>query len=234
MLSLGRAVQEAIWDSEPRAPPPTADELKLALEAGITIHPNAVAPFRKDWIYKRPLPFPKRGSPARQPNVIVFFFESWSAEVLGPYNPRWTRVTPNLNEFAKHAMRVDDYVNHTIPTVTGLRGPTLFDVSWGLAYTPWHQVEKPVVGQVLCLPKLLADAGYESIYLNHGEATKTHFDSQAIDWGFTHAYFINDVLGALLQGREARSPRRGSLEDEQMMRATIAFLEQRFRQSAQR
>ena len=205
----------------------TPEELKLALTAGITIHPDAPAPFRKDWIYQRPLPFPSRGQHARPLNVIVFFFESWSTEVLGPYNPRWAAVTPHLAEFAEEAMRVDDYVNHAIPTVTGLRGQ-LCSMFPSLAYTPWHEKEKPSVGEVLCLPKILEDEGYDSIYLNHGAASATHFDSQTIDWGFGRSYFRPGVLGELLHGEPPQSenpPHESS--DEQMMRATIALLKQR-------
>jgi hypothetical protein len=225
ILSLCLAVREAIADMEPRVGVPNAAELQAAVAAGLTIHPQAAAPFRKDWIYKRALPFPKRDNNSPRPNVVVFFFESWSAEVLGPYNPRWTSVTPNLNDFAEHAMRVDDYVNHAIPTVTGLRGQ-LCSMFPSLAYTPWNQPEKPDVGRVYCLPKLLGDAGYQSVYLNHGAGFKTHFDSQVVDWGFERSYFINGVLGDLLKG-EAPGHEGVEASDEQMMRATIALLERK-------
>jgi lipoteichoic acid synthase len=229
VFSLYCAVREAVTDTQPRVGPPNADELRVALRAGLTIHPEAAAPFRKDWIYKRALPFPKRDNSPSRPNVIVFFFESWSAEVLGPYNPRWTDVTPNLNDFAQHAMRVDDYINHAIPTVTGLRGQ-LCSMFPSLAYTPWNQPEKPDVGRVLCLPKLLGDAGYESVYLNHGAGYKTHFDSQVVDWGFEHAYFLKQVLGDLLKN-EAPGHLGEEVSDEQMIRATIAFLDRKSAQS---
>lgn len=205
----------------------TPEELKLALTAGISIHPDAPAPFRKAWIYRRPLPFPMRSQHARPLNVVVFFFESWSTEVLGPYNPRWQAVTPHLAEFAKGAMRVDDYMNHAIPTVTGLRGQ-LCSMFPSLAYTPWHAKEKPSVGEVLCLPKILEAEGYDSIYLNHGAASATHFDAQTIDWGFGQSYFQPRVLGELLHGEQPQSenpPHESS--DDQMMRATIELLKQR-------
>ena len=223
VLSLARATREAIWDGELNASAPNAEELRLALDAGLYIDPSAVAPFRKDWIYERPLPFARREPAPQHPNLIVLFFESWSAEVLGPYNPRWRELTPNLNDFARDALRVDDYVNHAIPTVTGLRGQ-LCSMFPGLAYTPWRDVQKPVVSQVLCLPTLLEQAGYESMYLNHGPAHATHFDSQAIDWGFERAYFVDGVVGDLLKG-EKPEYKGVDATDEQVMRATIALLE---------
>jgi phosphoglycerol transferase MdoB-like AlkP superfamily enzyme len=227
VLSLALALRESMLDGETPEHALTPDELKLALTAGITIHPNAPAPFRKDWIYQRPLVFPKKGRHARPLNVIVFFFESWSTEVLGPYNPRWKAVTPHLADFAKEAMRVDDYVNHTIPTVTGLRGQ-LCSMFPSLAYTPWHDPEKPSVGEVLCLPKILEGEGYDSIYLNHGSAHATHFDSQTIDWGFGRSYFRPAVLGELLHGEPAKSENpKHETSDDQMMRATIELLKQR-------
>jgi phosphoglycerol transferase MdoB-like AlkP superfamily enzyme len=227
MLSLARAISESFSDNE-ASRAPSDEQIAAAKQAGISIAPKSGTPFRKDWIYRKALPFAKRAGASAKPNVIVFFLESLSAEVLGPYNPQLRGVTPHFDDFAPHAMRVDDYVNHTIPTVTGLRGQ-LCSMFPGFSYSPWRAAEKPHVGRVLCLPKLLRDFGYDAIYLNHGAAGETHFDAQTIDWGFQRAYFDHGVLDDLLKGETAENGSQAS--DQQMMRATIEFLERRRKQA---
>lgn len=78
--------------------------------------------FQKEWVYKDQLPFANISKAGRRPNVILIFTEGTSARLLGCYNDKYTSLTPNIDAFAKQAMQVTNYYNHTAATFRGTLG----------------------------------------------------------------------------------------------------------------
>jgi hypothetical protein len=223
-LALGRSLIDA-RRSEPEAPTPTAAQVAAAAKFGIEVRPDAFVPFMKDHLYKTPLPYPRRPAATLRPNVVAFFLESLSADLLGPYNPAHAAMTPNFVDFANAGTRIDDYVNHTTPTVTSLRGQ-LCSTYPRLAWTPWFEAKsKPKTARILCLSHVLRESAYESVYLSHAAANDTYLESQFIDFGFNDSYFRDRVLTELVPGEAPQ--RDGQPGDDQMLRATVRFLKAR-------
>ncbi len=171
-------------------------------------------------IYDTPMPWPRRvGAPTRRPNVIVFFVESLSARMVGAYGLRSYSVTPHLDRFAKRAMRVTGYVNHTTPTVPGLFGQLCS------IYPPWvaEMTGVQAQGPWRCLPRLMAEQGYYTAYLTHSSPKYAHIGELTKAWGFQDRFFVRRLQTQYLGG-EAPVLGLGGLSDHQVMRALVGYL----------
>lgn len=201
--------------------PPSAAQLEEAHSFGLQLAPGQSLPLRKETIYSKPLPFAKTQE-LQTPNLIILFVESLSAELVGAYGNGLLDITPNVDQFAKQAMRVDNYVNHTYPTSIGLRGQLCSNYP-GFTHTQWIKSQKKLGAvQLLCLPHLLKPRGYESVYLTHGTASHVSTKEQFLDFGFDTFYFGNEVRRLL-----GKSARKGELHDRRMFAALRVVLERR-------
>ncbi len=174
----------------------------------------------RERVFAAPMPWPRRdGAPDKRPNIIVFFIESLSARMVGAYGMRGYSVTPHLDRFAKSAMRVTGYVNHTTPTVPGLFGQLCS------LYPPWEAEMEGVKGKGSwqCLPRLLAEKGYYTAYLTHSSPHYAHIGELAKAWGFQDRFFTRRLRMQYLKG-EAPVLGLGGLSDHQVMRALVGFL----------
>lgn len=78
--------------------------------------------FYKNWVYKNNLPYASITAKESKPNVIVIFTEGTSARLLDCYGGQYEELTPNIDDFARHSMKVDNYYNHTSATFRGTLG----------------------------------------------------------------------------------------------------------------
>lgn len=201
------------------------ESAQAALRFGVEVNPEARYPFVKEWYYKTPLPFAANAKTAK-PNVIVLFVESLSARIIDPYTTDFKGITPNIGEFSRDALLVEDYYNHATPTIVGLRGqlcsslPRLLQADWVNAKFALKS------SRARCLPEIMAGRGYETVYLGYSHPNETFFEPQMAELGFKTRYFFKDLLEKFkVKGEPARN-RQGN-GDAQMMEALTRFLEER-------
>ena len=130
---------------------------------------KAAYAFEKDTVYDAPeLELSSNGLAYPHPNVIVILTEGTSARLLGCYGGKFDGLTPNFDDFARHAMQVENYFNHTAATFRGTHGqfascyPKRGGQNWkkGISSHPVYQT----------LPKVLATYGYETYFISpHAE-----------------------------------------------------------------
>ncbi len=196
-----------------------AEQHRLA-EFGISYASKSKYPLIKDFIYKSALPFGHRDkniAPNSRLNVIVFFSEGLSARTIQPYNDQYPGLTPNIADFSRSAMRVDNYYNHTFATYRGLLGQlcSIFPVYAGgeiNAGTTYY-----------CLPDLLNEEGYRTYFLFSQEKETTKLDEVLAKSNIQHIYGEEDLQKLYLNGESEN--RSSALSDQQFLRAVIAHLQ---------
>ena len=200
-----------------RVTPPTATQLAVAAKYGLQLDPAAAFPLVHPRIYRQPFAHPSATTAPAKANVIVIFAESLSSHLLESYGGQHRGLTPNLSAMAARSLQVDDWFNHVTPTVTGLRGQ-LCGLWPRLSYTPWHDAtQKLRTAKVFCLPHLLAEQGWHTMYWSHSRPHDTYIKAQAIDWGFQELYFHGELSQRMLG--ETVNSRQYGVTDRQMMRA---------------
>ena len=171
----------------------TKDEKKLAEDYGFFIHYGKTYPLIKNFVYASLLPFPKTKD-VKKPNIIVFFVESLSAGMVNPYNPTYTDLTPNINNFADKSMVVKNYFNHTYPTIPGLQG------QMASFYPPFNWYDWDITSDEIKLNKLLSivnvldKRGYRTVYLTHSSEFDTFLKPHILALGFGKTYFEEDKI----------------------------------------
>lgn len=194
----------------------TETEISRALDFGFAISPNSHFPLQKtDW---------KLEVLADQPNIIVLFVESLSAEFVGAYGGKYANLTPNIDRFLSHNLKITNYYNHAFPTVTGLKGqlcstyPAYTHSEWANAISELKQAN------MRCLPHHLSNAGYETLFLGYSHPGYTFFEEQMKATGFAKTLFWKTLSDSLLDGKAPSLSRHG-LGDDQMLMALGNYLE---------
>lgn len=202
----------------------TVADRQLARSYGLHIDSGALTPLRRPPAPPEGLPFPRVGV-VRDPNVIVLFVESLSANLLEPYGIGRPGLTPNIAEMARHSMRVDRYFNHTFPTIRGVRGqlcstfPAYITEDWEAAGGKLN------ASRMRCLPHVLREAGYDTVYLSYARKRELYLGSQFLDLGFGDLHFRESIMEGLLPD-ESLGP-SGQPSDRQMFRALVRHLDRR-------
>ena len=229
VLSLGRALGELVQlpgvaraagqeesDDANAGEEFLESQLVDAERHGIALHSERRLPFVKQRIYEKPLPFTRKAEVER-PNLVLLMVESLSAAMLSPYGAR-ADVTPNIGRFAQGALRVDDYLNHTAPTVTGLRGQLCSSYP-AVGHGRWDSEQKPETGRNLCMAHVLREAGYDTVYLTHAPKDEYFMHEQVRELGFARGFYSRDVLDDLLGGERARGLHGNQPDDVQVFSA---------------
>jgi phosphoglycerol transferase MdoB-like AlkP superfamily enzyme len=200
--------------------PVTQAEQRSLAKFGISYARKSKYPLIKDFIYKSALPFrheDKNKVPNSRLNVIVFFSEGLSARIIQPYNNQYPGLTPNIADFSRSAMRVDNYYNHTFATYRGLLGQlcSIFPVYAGgeiNAGTTYY-----------CLADLLNEEGYQTYFLFSQEKETTKLDEVLAKSNIQHIYGQEDLQKLYLNGESEN--RSSALSDQQFLQAVIAHLQ---------
>lgn len=178
-------------------------------------------PFEKDWIYNNNYDLTPKEGTTDVPNVILIFTEGTSARMIECYGGRYPGLTPNIDSFAKHCMRVDNYFNHTAPTFQGTLGQLtscftsgLWQYDKGLLATRTYQT----------LPRLLNE-NYDTTFL-HPHKTDDPYTSLLQVCGFQEIY-TRDTMPDLLGYQPIHH--HESITDHDMYTALIHFCTQRER-----
>ncbi len=101
------------------------------------------------------------GLKIKNPNIVLIYLESFSARLTGPYNEKYSEVTPNLNDFAQHKNTTifKKVYNASTPTITGL----ISSLCSFLPPTGHQEIEKEKMLKrqyLTCLPGVLRYNGY--------------------------------------------------------------------------
>ncbi len=201
-------------------------ELARLREFGFTLAMDRPFPLIRQADYGTP-PFAVPGEERNVlPNLIVFFTEGISARSLSCYGASSPGLTPNLQDFADQSMVVDNYFNHTAATYRGLHGQlcSLYPVygghgGWYPNYTEFSSI------RYRCLPRILAEHGYETIFLDPHVETKAFVDEMVKKLGFNKVLTAEPLRKRFLGNA---SPQLGdALSDSQLFRALISLLQER-------
>ncbi|MCW8925186.1 MAG: LTA synthase family protein [Xanthomonadales bacterium] len=200
--------------------PLTGPELQELADFGIVYSAGKEYPLVKDHFYQSTLPFAEKTGQAASTgpmNVILFLSEGISARVIQPYNDQYPGLTPNIAEFARSAMRVDNYYNHTFATYRGLLGQmcSIFPVYAG------GQVSEGT--DYYCLGNLFNQEAYETYFLFSQQKARTKLDEVLAKTNVTHILAQEELSARFLNGEAGQ--RDLALSDQQFMRATIAQLQ---------
>ena len=205
----------------------SGNDISKARTLGMSIASEQHYPLIKDWIYKSPLPFEQLPGKTDKPNVIVFFVEGLAARTLNNYNNHFPGLTPNLVEFEKYGMRVDNYYNHTFATYRGLHGQlcSIYPLFGGIG--GWHTNYKNLKNvSYYCLSDILNEQGYSTVFLDSHRADSAYIDEMMEQLNFDRVITAEYISDAYLDGEEPK--RSDSLSDNQLLKGLIGLLENEY------
>jgi phosphoglycerol transferase MdoB-like AlkP superfamily enzyme len=196
-IALASAIKQFCFLSQSKEAIKLPDDLKnyISHQYGIYYKQHAEYPLVKDWIYQKPIPFNKLSNKPSKPNVIIFFVESLSANLVGSYNSRMK--TPNIDIFSREAMIVDGYYNHTFPTISGIRGQlcSFYPVLGENEYAE----QEGIALKLFCLPHVLNRNNYSTYFFSSSPALITPFSNtlnlkRLVEaCGFSKVYVAEDI-----------------------------------------
>jgi len=203
----------------------TATELLFLKKEGYTVNMKDAFPLMKDHFYLGPLAI---GDVERkqQPNIIIFFTEGFSGNLTNIYNDDLPALTPNLLDFSKESMRVDNYYGHTWATYRGLLGQLCSIYPHYGGYGGWHTYYDSIVKPSYnSLNKVLSSEGYHTVFLDTHIHDKAYIDEMMGHIGFDEI-LTGDVLSSRYLANE--NPLGGdSISDLQFYRSLIGNLQDR-------
>ncbi len=192
---------------------------------GYTFDQNEQYPLLKDSIYSGPLAI---GDVQRtsQPNVIVFFTEGMSTNLTNVYEPELVALTPNLLDFSRSSMRVDNYYGHTWATYRGLLGQLCSIYPYYGGYGGWHSYYDTIVKPPYnSLNGVLESEGYHTIFLDTHIHDKAYIDEMMGHIGFNEIV-TGDQLSSHYLNKE-KPLQDDSISDLQFYRSFVQFLKAR-------
>lgn len=121
-------------------------------------------------------------------NVIVFFMEGVSAELIQPYDYFFEGLTPNIEHFSKKALRVNNYFNHTYATYRGLGGQfcSILPVGRLLQQVDYY-----------CLGHALSETGYDTRFMVSQSLERTDLDRIGLKSGFQNVDGSAEIVSLL-------------------------------------
>jgi lipoteichoic acid synthase len=198
-------------------------ELQVIQNFGFQYSPDSKYPLIREDIYSEPAPFEREENQAENPNIIVFFTEGFSARAINTYGSQHPEITPNIDDFAKSSMVVENYYNHTAATYRGLHGQlcSLFptyggDEGWQTNYDDLPEVN------YYCLSNVFNKNGYETIFLDAHIEHESQVDEMMTQLGFKRV-ITGGVLSQKYLGN-AKPKLKFALSDKQFFEGLIDFL----------
>nr|WP_090963509.1 LTA synthase family protein [Pantoea varia] len=136
---------------------------------------------------------------SRKPNVVVFFVEGMSANIIDYYGGKYKDLTPNIDQLADSSLVFKNYYNHTAATFRGLRGQLTSTYQYiggtdasakGLDQLSSEQVVLHTLNKLTTLPNILRDEGYNTYFISphyQGANLNTMLSSLGFDRVYTRA-----------------------------------------------
>jgi len=161
-------------------------------------------PLVKKQIYHGEPPYDLNGNGM---NLIVIFAEGMSSRVIQPYSNHFPNISPNIEDFSKHAIVVDNYINHSYATYRGLSGQ--------LCST--HAIGRLIEGvNYNCFPHLLNEQGYETRFIFSQDGKSTNLDEVIKRSGFS---FVDDAEALMTKKGGLNGQRR--ISDKKLFESLI-------------
>jgi len=183
-------------------------------------------PLIKENIFEKS-PFNKnKNNNVEKPNIIIFFTEGLSARTLSVYNDKFSELTPNLYDFSKDSMVVNNYYNHTAATYRGILGQvcSIYPVYGGGGGWQDNYNNIPKVNYY-GLTDVLKDSSYDTIFFNPYLKKITSIDDMVTQIGFDSVLSAEELSEKFLKGTH---PVQGStISDQQLYSALIGFLKKK-------
>ena len=166
---------------------------------GLNYNENSKYPFMKNKIYSSPIKYSYKKIEAR-PNIIVFFLEGVSARSINCYGSEFKGLTPNIDEFAKSTMKVDNYYNHTAASCRGLQGQ-LCSVYPFHGYGEWCASNNQKLDKInySSISYILNKFGYDTLFFCAENKPITKLFKML---KFKTIYNAKKIIKELLNGRE--------------------------------
>lgn len=204
-----------------------SEEVTELNKYGFVLDQEKRFPLLKEVIYQSAPPFLRKSD--QKPNVIIIFTEGFSARTSSVYSKDLVGITPNLEDYARQSMVVNDYYNHTAATYRGLHGGlcSLFPKYGALGgwLDSFDDIPKT---NYKCLTDIFHNNGYRSYYFDPHFQDTSGLDEMMLQLGFNTILNADQLLPAYLDNEQ--SLHSGWLSDHQMYRSLIGFLEGRARQ----
>ena len=201
-------------------------DLKDAKSLGFNLKLGEKYPLIKENIYKGPPPFKSLSNISKKPNIVVFFTEGLSARTINCFGSKYSGLTPNIDDFAKHSMSVRNYYNHTAATYRGLLGQlcSIYPKYGGKGgwQTDYKNIPKPAY---LSLNNILSNRGYHTVFLDAHRKDKAFIDEMMAHLGFDQIWTAETLSDAFLN--DAKPLRKDALSDVQLYESLIGLLEKR-------
>jgi phosphoglycerol transferase MdoB-like AlkP superfamily enzyme len=157
-------------------------------------HPlDASYPLLRAQLDATPFPYPATAAAAAgKPNLVFTLVEQLNREFVHAFSGELPGVMPKLSALAQRMTMVTEYRSVTQPTIHALVA-SLCSMHGAL---PYEDVNLRLVGGALehtrlkCLPEILRDAGYHTVYIQAGSNRFAGTD------GFLRAHGFEDIYGA--------------------------------------
>lgn len=163
-------------------------------------------------------------------NIIVFFVEGTSARLLNTYGGKYSKLTPNIDRFAQSSIKINNYFNHTAATYRGIHGQlcSIYPKFGGVG--GWGDKNKRAEiinskSSYTCLPEILDNKGYETVYFNPHFVNSSYFPALARKVGFQTIFSAEDSTEKFLNGSQGLN--NEGLTDNQQFKAIEAYLKDR-------
>ena len=206
-------------------------ELNELEKLGFHYDSSSPYPLAKEHVYRERPVFQSGFTNGRKPNVIVLFLEGVSARVLGAYGSRYQGLTPHMDHFARDALVVENYFNHTAATYRGLHGQlcSFYPTYGGLG--GWHTNISIIPDSgYLSLADLFKSHGYETIFLDsHHIDHQSSVDEMMRRLGFETILTGDRLAAAYLESAEPNLVQAYS--DKQYFKSVVGFLQDREKSS---
>ena len=187
---------------------------------GLNYNKNSKYPFMKKTIYLSPIKYSFKKHEAK-PNIIVFFLEGISARTLNCYGSQFKGLTPNIDKFAKSAMKVDNYYNHTAASCRGIQGQ-LCSVYPFYGYGEWSAKNNKNLDKInySSIPYILNNFGYDTLFFCAENKPITQLFKML---KFNTIYNAKKIINELLGGNE-EYVKDDILTDKSFFEAFIKYL----------
>ncbi len=206
-------------------------ELSELQKMGFSIDPRSSYPFVKEQIYNGESPFDLISGKSNRPNIIVFFTEGYSARSISTYGGQYPGLTPNIDAFAKSAMVVNNYYNHTAATYRGLLGQlcSIYPAIGGAG--GWQSnYQKMSDSNYLSLAHIFNNNSYKTVFLDAHDKNNAHVDDLMIKIGFKQVLTGVPLARKYLEGAHLNT--KAALSDKQFLKSLNGYLKERLENTA--
>lgn len=211
------------------------NDLALVRTLGFEFATERPYPLVKEEIYRGSVPFAREEGGPMKPDILVYFIEGLSARTINAYGATHPGLTPNIDRFSEHAMKVENYFSHTAATYRGLHGQLCSIFPYYGGDGGWLELADEIVAtRYYCLSHLLGENQYERVFLDSDLKSneKSFVDEMMYAFDFDRVWSGDELAETFLDGATPLGPK--SLSDMQLADALVALLERRANASPNR